>query len=101
LCPAMIHGGLGVPRHDAWRGTPFHAGLQRATWDLYPATMHGEVQCICPAMHGGGAKRVRFKKKIQMRVKFKICFKFGLKIKKILDILRTSSFLCLHAFRTS
>jgi hypothetical protein len=32
-------------------------------------------------MHGGGAKRVRFKK-IQMRVKFKICFKFGLKIKK-------------------
>jgi uncharacterized membrane protein len=34
-------------------------------------------------MHGGGAKRVRFKKKFQMRVKFKICFKFGLKIKKI------------------
>jgi hypothetical protein len=33
-------------------------------------------------MHGGGAKRVRFKKN-QTRVKFKICFKFGLKIKKI------------------
>jgi hypothetical protein len=34
-------------------------------------------------MHGGGAKRVRFKKN-QIRVKFKIYFKFGLKIKKIL-----------------
>jgi hypothetical protein len=33
-------------------------------------------------MYGGGAKRVRFKKN-KMRVKFKICFKFGLKIKKI------------------
>jgi hypothetical protein len=32
-------------------------------------------------MHGGGAKRVSLKK-IQIRVKFKICFKFGLKIKK-------------------
>jgi hypothetical protein len=32
-------------------------------------------------MHGGGAKQVRFKKN-QTRVKFKICFKFGLKIKK-------------------
>jgi hypothetical protein len=44
--------------------------------------MHGGVQFICPAMHGDGAKRVRFKK-IQTWVKFKICFKFGLKIKKI------------------
>jgi hypothetical protein len=35
-------------------------------------------------MHGGGAKRVRFLKKIQMRVKFKIYFKFGQKIKKII-----------------
>jgi hypothetical protein len=43
--------------------------------------MHGGVQCICPAMLGGGAKQVRFKKN-QTRVKFKICFKFGLKIKK-------------------
>jgi hypothetical protein len=38
-------------------------------------------------MHGGGAKRVRFKKN-QTRVKFKICFKFGLKIKKNSLLLR-------------
>jgi hypothetical protein len=62
LYPAMIGGGLGVPRHHAWRGTPFHAGLQGATWPLHPATMHGGVQCNCPAMHGGGAKRASFKK---------------------------------------
>jgi hypothetical protein len=43
--------------------------------------MHGGVQCNCPAMHGDVAKRVSFKKN-QIRVKFKICFKFGLKIKK-------------------
>jgi hypothetical protein len=33
-------------------------------------------------MHGGGAKQVRFNFFFQMRVKFKICFKFRLKIKK-------------------
>jgi hypothetical protein len=69
----MIGGGLGVPRHHAWRGTHFHAGLQGVTWPLHPATMHGGVQCNCPAMHGGGANRV----------KFKICFKFRLKICRV------------------
>jgi hypothetical protein len=43
LYPAMIGGGLGVPRHHAWRGTPFHAGLQGATWPLHPTTLHGGV----------------------------------------------------------
>jgi len=33
-------------------------------------------------MHGGGAKRVSFFKKNSNRVKFEICFEFGLKIKK-------------------
>jgi len=28
-----------------------------ATWHPYPAAMHSGVLCICPAMHGGGAKR--------------------------------------------
>jgi hypothetical protein len=38
-------------------------------------------------MHGGGAKLASFKKNFQIRVKFKICFKFGLKIKiKILHM---------------
>jgi hypothetical protein len=37
-------------------------------------------------MHGGGAKRASFKKNFQTRVKFKIYFKFGLKIKKILAV---------------
>jgi hypothetical protein len=73
----MIHGGLGVPRRDAWRGTPFHAGLQRATWDLYPATMHGGVQCICPVMHGDGAKRVRFKKKFKYELNLKFVSNLG------------------------
>jgi hypothetical protein len=73
-CPGFYMAG-GVPRHASWRvrATPpwIMAGYTPATlarWsatpatsDLYPATMHGGVQCICPAMHGGGAKRVRFK----------------------------------------
>jgi hypothetical protein len=42
-------------------------------------------------MHGGGAKRASFKKNFQTRVKFKICFKFGLKIKKILRVQESPS----------
>jgi hypothetical protein len=62
LYPAMIGGGLGVPRHASWQGTPFHAGLHGATWPLHPATMHGGVQCNCPAMHGGGPNGLVLKK---------------------------------------
>ena len=82
----MIRGGV-VTRHDPRRGTPTPprptAGSTSATnamqmprGRVYLTTMHGGLQCICPAMHGGGAKR---------RVKFEICFKFGLKIKKNSD----------------
>jgi hypothetical protein len=63
---------------------PSHVSIHyplHATWHLHPATMHGGVQFNYPAMHGGGAKRASFKK-IQIRVKSKICFKFELKIKK-------------------
>jgi hypothetical protein len=48
-----------------------------ATWHLHPATMHGGVQCICPAMHGGGAKRVRFKKKFKPGLNLKFVSNLG------------------------
>jgi hypothetical protein len=63
----MMGDGLAVPRHDAWRGTPFHIPSHvsrhpplQATWQLDPATMHGGVQFNCPAMYGDGAKRTSF-----------------------------------------
>jgi len=42
-------------------GTRQQPLVLHATWQLYPAAMHGGIQFICPAMHGGGAKRASFK----------------------------------------
>jgi hypothetical protein len=39
--------------------------------------MHGGVQCFCPAMHGGGAKRPRFEKSLQTGLKLKFVLKMG------------------------
>jgi hypothetical protein len=54
----MMHGGLCLftfPSHVSR-----HPGLQ-ATWQLDSAAMYGGgVQFICPAMHGGRAKRTSF-----------------------------------------
>jgi len=58
-----------VPRRDGWRGTPLPRqqglGPPPPRGCPYPAAMHGGVQCICPAMHGGGAKRPRFTNTLQ------------------------------------
>jgi len=56
----MIHGG--VPKPAIGHGG-VHVSVPRqpgATSPVHPAAMHGGVLCICPAMHGGGAKRLRF-----------------------------------------
>jgi hypothetical protein len=62
--PAMIHGGVPLPRHDPRRGprqpTLATSAMQMPRGRVYPATMHGGVLCFCPAMHGGGVKRPSF-----------------------------------------
>jgi len=56
----MMHGGVRKPAIS-------HGGVHVsvlcqpcATSPVHPAAMHGGVMCICPAMHGGGAKRPSF-----------------------------------------
>ena len=60
----MIHGGVPLPRHyPRWgprQRTLATEATQLPRGRVYPATMHGGVLCICPAMHGGGAKRPIF-----------------------------------------
>jgi len=56
----MIYGG--VPKPGIGHGG-VHVSMLRlpgATSAVHPAAMHGGDLCICPAMHGGGAKRPRF-----------------------------------------
>jgi hypothetical protein len=53
--------------------------MLHATWQLYPAAMHGEVQFICPAMHGGGAKRATFEKNFETRSSLKYISNLGYK----------------------
>ena len=54
-------GGVRLTRHDPWRGTRQQPLVLHATWQLYPAAIHDEVQFICSGMYGGGAKRASFK----------------------------------------
>jgi len=57
----MMGGGVRLTRHDLWWGTRQQLLVLHATWQLYPAAMHGGVQFIWLAMYGGGAKRVSLK----------------------------------------
>ena len=54
-----------------------------ATWRFNPATMHGGVQWFCPAMHGDGAKRLRFEKFLGSGIFFKFVLKMTKNKKKI------------------
>jgi hypothetical protein len=74
--------GAVIPRHGSWRVHVSTGWQVAATWQAYPAAMHDGVLCFCPAMHGGVAKWPRFEIFFVNRVKFGICSKFGLKIKK-------------------
>jgi len=56
--------------------------MLHAMWQLYPAAMHSEVQFICPAMHGGGAKRATFEKIFETRSSLKYISNLGYKWKK-------------------
>jgi len=79
----MIHGGVLLTRGAPWRGTrhPTQAKESHAaaTWRPYPATMHGGVQCICPAMHGGGAKWPIFVKTFKSVSNLKFVLNLGYK----------------------
>ena len=70
--PAMIHGGVPLPRHDPRRG-PRQPTL--ATEAMHMPS--GRVQCICPAMHGGGAKRPIFIKTFESVSKLKFVSNLG------------------------
>ena len=73
-------------RHDGGQGTPNPPCIMEAytsagpgavaTWQFYPAAMHGEVQFFCPAMHGGGAKLASLKNN----------FKTGSNLKYVLNL---------------
>jgi hypothetical protein len=39
--------------------------------------MHGWVQCFCPAMYGGGAKRPSFEKTLQTGLNLKFVLNLG------------------------
>jgi hypothetical protein len=81
----MMGGGLGIPCHASWRGMPgcgYHVPrlfLPRVTFTP-PPYMAGFSAFAPPCMVAGPNELVL--KKIEIQVKFKICFKFGLKIKK-------------------
>jgi hypothetical protein len=63
----MKEGGECLTHYGSWRGTRQQDLTLHATWKLYPAVMHGGVQFICPAMHGGGAKRVSLKNNFETK----------------------------------
>ena len=77
--PAMMGGGVHFATYPATSADPWRC---QARWHLDPAAMHGGVLFIYPAMHSRGAKRTSFENIFETGIKFKICVKFGLKLKK-------------------
>jgi len=73
----MMGDGERLTRHGSWRGTRQQDLVLHAMWKLYPAVMHGGVQFICPAMHGGGAKWASLKNNFETGSNLKYILNLG------------------------